>query len=122
MVNARPRRRRRQLAATLLVRALTVSGLATAVISVGPTLWELTAPADRVSALVAEAERELAQPRTPDVATGSGAPAPSGSSAPSSAHPTTKGPVAIDETRREPFAHVGARFSVAEPTPGPSQS
>ena len=99
----------RRLAARLGSSVLIVGGLATAVIHLGPTLWDLSAPADRLGALVAEAERELAQRRP----TGAdGALALSGSSSPTS----PRG----DDTRRAPFARVGARISMAVPPPAPA--
>jgi hypothetical protein len=97
----------RRLAATLGSSVLLVGGLATAVIHLGPTLWDLSAPADRLGALVAEAERELAQRRPPEGATGAdGVLALTGSSSPTSAG---------DDPRRAPFARVGARISMAVP-------
>jgi len=99
----------RRLAARLGSSVLIVGGLAAGVIHLGPTLWEVTAPADRLGALVAEAERELAQRRP----TGAdGALALSGSSSPTS----PRG----DDTRRAPFARVGARISMAVPPPAPA--
>jgi hypothetical protein len=99
-----------------------VGGLATAAIYAGPTLWELTAPADRLGALVAEAERELAQRRAASVATGAGAPALTGASSPGSARAAASGSAAVDTARREPFARVGSRISVTEPTPAQAPS
>jgi hypothetical protein len=112
MVNARARRRIGRWAARLAVGGLTVGAVATAAVHLGPTLWELTAPADRLGALVAEAERDLTQRRAPDVATGSGgALALTGASS----RATASGPGSTDDARREPFARVGARISVTEP-------
>jgi len=103
----------RRLAARLGSSVLIVGGLAAGVIHLGPTLWEVTAPVDRLGALVAEAERELAQRRPTEVATGAdGALALSGSSSPTS----PRG----DDTRRAPFARVGARISMAVPPPAPA--
>src|SRR5262245_51789514 len=116
MMSARGRRRMGRLAATLAMTALIVGGVATAAVHLGPTLWELTAPADRFGALVAEAERELTQRRAPDVATGSSsARALTDASSPPSSRPLASGSAAIDDVRREPFARVGARISVTEP-------
>ena len=106
-------------AARLSIGVVVVGGLATAAIHLGPTLWELTAPADRLGALVAQAERELGQRRPPDVA--AGALALTGASSPPSSWAATPGRSASDDARREPFARVGARISVAEPPPAPAQ-
>src|SRR5262245_30696560 len=115
MVNVRPGRRMVRLAATLGLTALLVGGLAAAAIHLGPALWALTAPADRLGALVAEAERELAQRRGPAVAPGPGAMA--GSSPPAATRATTPGRApAVDHAERAPVARVGARVSVTEPT------
>src|SRR5262245_8021281 len=117
MVNARPRRRLGRLAARLVVGALAVAGVATAAVHLGPTLWELSAPADRRGALVAEADRELAQRRAPDVATSSGgALALSGASSASSRATVSSPAATSDGARREPAARVGARISVTEPS------
>ena len=103
-----------RLAARLAVGGLIVGGVATAAVHLGPTVWELTAPADRLGVLVAEAERELVQRRVPDVASGSGGALALTSA---SSRATASGPDSTDDARREPFARVGARISVTEPPP-----
>src|SRR5262245_9840987 len=121
MVNARPRRRMVRLAATLGLTALLVGGLATATIHLGPTLWALTVPADRLGALVVEAERERAQRRPPDPVLADGARGLIASSSLVSPRAAAPGRAAVDDVRRAPFARVGARISVAERTPAPAQ-
>src|SRR5262245_43280636 len=115
MVTTRLRRRMRRLAATLLVGVLIVGGLVTAAIYVGPTLWVLTAPADRLGALVAEAERERAQRYPPEPPPADGARGLTGLVSRVSARATAAGATVVDDAPRAPFARVGARISVAAP-------
>jgi len=100
---------------------LIAGALGAAAIQAGPTLWALTAPADRLGALVADAERELAQRRPPEPALADGARSLTGSLTRVSARTTVSGPAAIDDARHVPFARVGARISLAAPTPAQAQ-
>jgi hypothetical protein len=112
----------RRRAATLSIGTLTVVGLAATAIYAGPTLWALTAPADRLGALVAEAERDLAQRRAQNAASGADALALTGASrAIAASRDNASSPTAGDDARREPFSRVGARISVTEPPPAPAR-
>jgi hypothetical protein len=105
-------------AAVVVTGAVVVGGLATAAWRVGPTLWTLTAPADRLGALVADAERELTggRPATP----GAGAIAP-GALADSTraARATSSRAPAIDDGSRAPV-RLGARVTLSDSTPTPA--
>ncbi len=117
----------RRLAATLSISALTVGGLAATAIYAGPTLWALTAPADRLGALVAQAERDLAQRRAANATPGADALGADGlaltgaSRATAASRGNASSSTAVDDARREPFSRVGARTSLAEPTPAPAR-
>ena len=90
MVNTRARRRMGRYAAVAVIAAVAVGGLATAAWRVGPTLWTLSAPADRLGALVADAERELTRGTTAPSAGVIAPPALVDSSRPARADPSTR--------------------------------
>ena len=117
MVNTRARRRIGRYAAVALLAAVAVGGLATAAWRLGPTVWTLTAPADRLGALVADAERELTRGTT---APGAGVIAP-GALADSSrtARSTTSRAAAVGDGARGPL-RLGARVTVTDATPTPA--
>jgi hypothetical protein len=117
MVNTRARRRIGRYAAVALLAAVAVGGLATAAWRLGPTVWTLTAPADRLGALVADAERELTRGTA---APGAGVIAP-GALADSSrtARSTTSRAAAVGDGARGPL-RLGARVTVTDATPTPA--
>jgi hypothetical protein len=120
MVNRRPGRRTWRGAATLLVGGLLATGLIAAAIHAAPTLWQLTAPADPLGALVAEAERELADRRPPEPVAADGARGLTGVVSRVPVRATVPRASAFGDAGRPPFARVGARMSVAVPPSTPT--
>ncbi len=102
-------------AAVAVVAAVVVGGLATAVWRVGPTLWTLSAPADRLGALIADAERELTRGTIAPSAAVITPPALVDSSRPARATPSRAAAV---EGARGPL-RLGARATVSDSTPTP---
>ena len=101
-------------AAVAVIATLVVGGLATAAWRVGPTLWTLTTPADRLGALVADAERELTRGRP--AAPGAGAIAPAALADSTPTRSTTSRAAAMVDGSRGPV-RLGARVTVSDSTP-----
>jgi hypothetical protein len=108
-------------AAVAVLAAIVVGGLATAAWRWGPTVWTLTTPADRLGALVADAERELTRgtiaPRAGVIAP----PALADSSRTSRAtttRSTMSRAAVVGEGARGPV-RLGARVTVSDSTPTP---
>lgn len=117
MVNTRARRRMGRYAAVAVIAAVAVGGLATAAWRVGPTLWTLSAPADRLGALIADAERELTRGTTAPSAGVSAPPALVDSSRPARANPSRA--AVVGEGARGPL-RLGARVTAPDSTSTPA--
>jgi hypothetical protein len=128
MVNARTRRPTARIAALALAGALMLGGLTAAAMRFGESLWVLTAPPDRLAALVSPVESALVIDHAPDrvrdrvadhAAAVRRAPELGDSSVPGRA--TTSNAAAdagaADDEPTPPVARVGTRVAVTEPAP-----
>ena len=101
-----------RFAAVAMLAAVVVGGVTTAAWRLGPTVWTLTAPADRLGTLIADAERELTRGTT---APGGGVIAP-----PALADSSRTARVAaVGEGARGPL-RLGARVTVPDSTSAPA--
>jgi hypothetical protein len=125
-VNARTRRSTARFAALGLAGALMLGGLAAAAVHFGESLWVLTAPPDRLAALLSSVESAPVIDRAPDrvgdrvanrAAAASRAPKRGDSSVPTRATTANAaaGAGAADDESTTPAARVGARIAVSEP-------
>jgi hypothetical protein len=128
MVNARTRRPTARIAALALAGALMLGGLTAAAMRFGESLWVLTAPPDRLAALVSPVEsapvidRALDRGRdrvADDAAAVRRSPKPGDFSVPGRATTsnTAAGAGAADDESAPPVARVGTRVAVTEPAP-----
>jgi hypothetical protein len=117
MVNTRARRRVARFAAVAVLAAVAVGGVAMAAWRLGPTVWTLTAPADRLGTLIADAEREPTRGTTTPGAGVIAPPALADSSR--TARATTSRVAAVGEGARGPL-RLGARVTVPDSTSAPA--
>jgi hypothetical protein len=128
MVNARTRRPMARLAVLALAGALMLGGLAAAAVRFGDSLWVLTAPPDRLAALLSSVESAPVIDRAPDrihdgvanrAAAASRAPKRGDASVPARATTSNAaaGAGAADDESTTPLARVGTRIAVSEPAP-----
>jgi hypothetical protein len=128
MVNARTRRPTARFAALALAGALMLGGLTAAAMRLGESLWVLTAPPDRLAALVSPVESAPVIDRAPDrvrdrladrAAALRRAPKLGDSSVAGRATTSNAaaGAGAADDESTPPVARVGTRLAVTEPAP-----
>jgi hypothetical protein len=126
MMNARTRRPTARIAALALAGTLMLGGLAVAAMRFGESLWVLTAPPDRLAALVSPVESAPVIDRAPDrVRDGVADRAAALRRAPKLGDSSVAGPAATsnaaagagaaDDESTPPVARVGTRVAVTEP-------
>ena len=124
-MNARTRRWVQRYATLVLTCVLVVGGLAAVTLRFGEARWALTAPADRLGAVVADAEAERPGRRAPGSAHAA-IPRPERADSAATARARRADGGAVADARPDPFARVGARTVVADPgsgdTPGDGPS